>query len=141
MAELTAQEKERVRYHLGYMEVSSAPSIQLGIPKPLQTVFLLEDALTLLTNVYAVDRVRCILQTLDQIEGQLRAGTCTLVADKLGELQLHPLRAQGKLFTDSLEKEYRRWAQRLADVMGVPLYPYSQRFRASGPGAVLPVRS
>ncbi|KKK54507.1 hypothetical protein LCGC14_3083990, partial [marine sediment metagenome] len=42
---LTEAEKERVRYHLGYLQVSAAASIQLGIPRPLQTVFLLEQGL------------------------------------------------------------------------------------------------
>lgn len=136
---LTEEEKEKVRYHLGYLETSLAPSIQLGIPRPLQTVFLLEQGLNLIRNGFAVNRVRCTLKILDDIECKLFAGLQTLSAESLGELTLHPLRSQGKLFTDSLENEYRRWAGRLADILGVPLYPYSKRFRRVGPGTNVPV--
>ena len=136
---LSDQDKERCRYHLGYLETSSAASIQLGIPRPIQTVFLLEDALSLIQNEFAVNRVRCILDTLDSIEAQLAKAVGTLAADRLGNMQLHPLRAQGKLFTDSLEAERLRWAWRLADILGVPVYPYSQRFKKRGPGSNIPV--
>ena len=137
---LSDQDKERIRYHLGYLEVSSAPSIQLGIPRPIQTLFLVEDAMQLLGNVFAIKRVQCILDTLDGLEGQLRAAVPSLAADKLGQLQLHPLRARGQLFTDSIEREYVRWANRLADILGVPKYPYSARFRRTGPGSQIGFR-
>ena len=144
---LTEDEKERCRYHLGYMGTTfggshGAAGIAFGVPRPAQTVFLLEQAISnLLTNTFAVDRVRRMLFTLDKIEEQLQNALCTLIADKLGDLQLHPLRSQGKLFPDSLEREYLRWAKRLADHLGVPLYPYSDRFRTSGPGRSAPVTS
>ena len=93
----------------------------------------------MIQNEFAVNRVVCVLDILDGIEKKLAGAIGTLVADNLGTLQLHPLRAQGKLFTDSLEKEYCRWAKRLADILGVPLYPYSARFRKSGPGSGVPV--
>lgn len=137
---LTDEEKEKVRYHLGYLETSFAPSIQLGIPRPLQTVFLLEQGLTLLTNGFAVNRVRCILKILEDLECKLFGAVNTLSAGELGELKLHPLAHQGKLFTDSIEHEYVRWAGRLADVFGVPLYPYAKRFKKSGPGSTVSVR-
>ena len=137
---LNEADKERTRYHLGYLLVSFAPSIQLGIPRPLQTIFLVEQALETLRNKFAVERVRCLLDQLDRIEAQIAGSTCLLAADRLGNLQLHPLRQRGHLVTDSLEREYVRWASRLADILGVPLYPYSKRFRKSGPGAILPVR-
>lgn len=97
--------------------------------------------MTLLTNIYAIQRVRCILDILDGIEGNLVKAQQQLAVDSVGSIQLHPLRAQGKLSTDSLEKEYSRWAKRLADILGIPLYPYSARFRRSGPGSSLNVNS
>src|ERR1700690_2790040 len=135
----TEAEKERIRYHLGYLETSLAPSIAFGIPKPLQTVFLLEDSLGLIQNPYAADRVRHILCLLESLEKQLFEAVKTTAASELGTMKLHPLAAQGKLYTDSIEKEYGRWARRLADIMGVPLYPYSARFKKSGPGSSIPV--
>ena len=136
---LTDEEKEKTRYHLGYLETSLAPSIQLGIPRPLQTVFLLEQGLELLVNGFAVNRVRCILKILDDIECQLLSAISTLGATSLGNLTLHPLASKGILFTDSIEKEYKRWSSRLADILGVPKYPYAARNKRSGPGSMVPV--
>jgi hypothetical protein len=141
MPALNDSDKERVRYHLGYMDTSLAASIQLGIPRPVQTIFLVEDAMGLLASTQAVNRVICILDTMDKIETQLRGAIGTLAIDSVDKIQFHPLRAQGKLFTDSLESEYTRWAFRLADVLGVPIYPYSARFRKRGPGSNVPVSS
>lgn len=125
---LTEAEKERVRYHLGYMETSFAASLQFGIPRPAQTIFLLEQALTLLNNPDAIDRVRRVLFTLDDIEEKLRSALCVLVAEKLGDITLRGAEA-GLTYPDLLEREYVRWAKRLADIFGVPLYAYSDRFK------------
>ncbi len=130
---LTEAEKEKIRYHLGYMETSFAASMQLGIPRPVQTVFLLESAMSLLTNEGAVNRVRGILLQLERLEEQLKQATCSLVAKKLGDLELRDN------FPDLLEKEYGRWARRLADILGVPLYAFSTRFSRGGPGRSIPV--
>ena len=140
MPVLTDAEKERVRYHTGYMETSFAASLQMGIPRPIQTIFLLEQAMSLLVADAACDRVRGLLCRLDAIEEQLFRATKTLVAEKLGEMVLHPLRGRGVLATDSIEGEDRRWAHRLADILGIPLYPYSTRFQRSGPGTSIMVR-
>lgn len=133
MATLDNAEKERVRYHLGYMETSFAASMQLGIPRPVQTVFLLESAMGLITDGNAVQRVRSILAHLDHIEEQMKAATCSLVAEQVGDLKL-----RGNL-PDLLEREYVRWAKRLADMLGVPLYAYSDRFRKGSAGRSISV--
>jgi hypothetical protein len=134
---LTEEEKERVRFALGYPGTTfggeqAAAGIAFGISIPLQTAFLLEEAIqVLLTNPYAVDRARRILKTLDDIEQRLAAAGCVLVAEKVGEITLRGAKA-GETYPDLLEREYRRWAQRLADHLGVPLYPFSEKLR---PGA------
>jgi hypothetical protein len=140
MPALSDRDKERVRYSLGYMEIASAASIQLGIPRPMQTIFLLESAMNMLVDANAVRRVVCILDTLDEMESLLRKGVKTLVASQLGTLQLHPLKDRGILYTDSIEREFVRWAKRLADIFGVMPYPYSERFRRTGPGSNVGVR-
>lgn len=133
---LTDAEKERVRYHLGYLEVSGAASIQLGIPRPLQTVFLLEQGLN---NVIenAIPRVRRILNVMDGVEEKLHESQDRLAAKQLDSLQLRDNEP------DMLEKEYVRWGYRLADLFGVPIYPYSNRYKVFS-GVVagsIPVRS
>lgn len=134
---LTEGEKERIRYHLGYMETSfggnqAAASLAFGIPRPAQTMFLVESAIQeLLTNLFAVERVRGILQTMDNIELQIAAAACTLAAESLGEIKLRGA-TKGETFPDLLEREYVRWGYRLADVLGVPVYAYSKRYQSSG---------
>ena len=122
---LDAAEKERARYHLGYLGVQPAASIQLGIPRPLQTVFLVESALS---NVIeeAFPRVRKILRIMDDVECKLCEAQDRLAAKRLDALELRDNEP------DQLEREYTRWGQRLADVLGVPLYPYSSRYRNIG---------
>lgn len=119
---------------MGYLLTTLAPSIQLGIPQALPTLFILEQSLVLLTNQFAVERAQRILTKLDNLEAKLEAAQCTLVASELGSLKLHPLKDRGLLFTDSLEREYIRWVNRLADILGAPKYAYSERFRRRGPG-------
>ena len=119
---LDDSEKERVRYHLGYLEVSPAASIQFGIPRPLQTVFLVETAMqNLIEN--ATNRVRSIISVMDGIEQKL-----VEAQDRLAAIQLDSLKLRENE-PDMLEREYVRWGMRLADLLGAPIYPYSQRYR------------
>lgn len=139
MAALTDEEKERVRYHLGYLNVQMAGSIQYGLPRPIQTLFILELAMdNLIDNggqvtSFAVNRVRRILTVLDNIEAKLVDAQDRLAAEKLGELKIR----LGE--PDLLEGEYNRWARRLANQLGVPLYGYADRFKNSRAGSI-PVR-
>ncbi len=137
MAALTDQDKERIRYHTGYMETSFAASLQLGIPRPVQTVFLLENGMGLLTEVNAVARVRCILDVLDGIEKQMVLATKTAGTARVGNVEMRGAKA-GETHGDLLEREYVRWAGRLADVFGIPLYPYSARFRPKTAAGMVP---
>jgi hypothetical protein len=117
----------------------AAASVQLGMPRPIPTMFIVEDALTLLTNALAVRRCREILDTLDDIEQKLKAAICQLPAEQVGNIKLRSARA-GETVTDLIEREYARWAKRLADLLGVPLYPYSARFRGVVAGMIPRVR-
>lgn len=137
---LDEAEKERVRYHTGYMAASFAAAMQFGIPRPIQTIFLLEQAMNLLNNQFAVERVRRMLVTLDDIEERLGCLVLdTTAVAKIGDMELRGA-DYGKTHGDLLEREYVRWARRLADHFGVPLYPYAARFRTgAGPGSI-PVR-
>lgn len=139
MSALSDADKERVRYHLGYLNTSFAASLTLGIPRPVQTLFLVEDAMGLLIP-QTVPRVLCILDTMDGLETKLRRAVDQLGVSKIGELELHPLKDRGQLVTDSLEREYVRWGNRLADILGVPHYPFSARYAKRGPGSSIPVR-
>ena len=118
---LTPQEKERVRYHLGYPETNPAASLQFGIPRPVQTMFLVESAMNYILPE-AEFRVRHIIGVMDGIEQQLVAAQPRLAATQMDELHLREDE------TTRLEFEYVRWGCRLADVLGAPIYAYSTRY-------------
>lgn len=134
MAVLTPQEKARTRYHLGYLGVQVADSLSFGQPVPLQTLFIVEAAMENLIAEH-VPKVRSLLDILDGIECRLIAAADRLAAKRLDDLELRDNEP------DLLEKEYYRWAGRLADILGVPFYSYSNRFKGKGPtGGSIPVR-
>ncbi len=125
-----------MRHHTGYPEVQPAASIQFGIPKPLPLAFLIEQAMENLLDT-AIPRVRDILNILDNLEQQLVDAQCQLVADKVGEITLAgALDKKSRLVTERLETEYVRWAKRLVDIFGVPLYPFSSRFMSKRYGSI-----
>jgi hypothetical protein len=131
---LSPSERERVKYHLGYLGTSTAASIQYGLSRPIQTLFLVESAMT---NVMeeSVDRIRRILHVMDGIEEKLVEAQDRLAAMRLGDLELRETEP------DQLEHEYARWGNRLADLLGVPPYYYSPRYRGNGTKAgTVPVR-
>jgi hypothetical protein len=137
---LTNFEKVRIRYHLGYPMTAMAASVQLGVFKPVQTAFLLEDAFNLLIDPDVITIVQGLIATMDSLDAQILCAAPSLSAAKVGDIELHPLKGQGKLATDSLRKEYVEIGHRLADVVGCPIYPYAMRYQRSGPGTSIPVR-
>lgn len=120
-AALDTREVERVRYHMGYLSTAPAASINFGLPAPIQTLFLVDLAVTLLLPE-GVDRVRRILTILDRIEDKMIDGQDYLVANKIDGLEIR------EDHIDKLEDEYCRWASRLSDELGAPLYPGSTKF-------------
>jgi len=114
--------KDRIRYHLGYLSVNPASAITFGVPAPVQTLFLVESAMNLILPE-AIPRVYNIIQIMDDIECQMVQGQQYLPANKLGELEIR------KEHIEMLEDEYFRWACRLSDVLGCPLYPFAERFQ------------
>jgi len=132
-------EKSRIRYHMGYLQVTPAAAITYGIPTPIQTLFLLESAMDRVI-IQAEDRIRRLITVLDNIECRMIDAQNYLVADQLSDITLR------KDHINQLEDEYCRWAARLADTLGAPLYPGAERFRrlfgagGSMQAGVLPVR-
>ncbi len=117
---LTQTERERVKIHMGYGNVSMAASLTFGFPRPVQTMFLVEDAMNFL-NEDGVNRVRQIIGILDKIECRLVETVDVLIASRAGDTDIN-LQAP-----DMIEREYVRWADRLADALMVPKYPFSRR--------------
>lgn len=121
-ATFTNEERNAVLYHLGYFLADRVTTFALGIPSASQPMFIAEGQLGKLPQS-AKAWVSRVVGVLDGLELKLVEAQEYLVASKLGEMELrddHP---------DKLEKEYLRWAKRLADILAAPLNPYSERFR------------
>lgn len=125
---LSEADRERVRYHLGYLNVEPVSSIILGFPSASQAAFLVERAMDRVLP-FAIPRVLRHLQELDCIEDQMSGSRKRLEAQQLGELKLRNSNEE-PMEADLLEREYQRWAKRLADLLGVPINPFSERFRS-----------
>lgn len=132
-------EKERIKYHMGYTGQSTAAGLAYGLPVPIQTMFLVESAIDRL-NTGSEDRVRKLITILDQVECRMEGAMDYLTVDRVDSIEIRSDQI------DKLEDEYCRWASRLADVLGSPLYPGSSKFRrlfgAGGPNQAgsIPVR-
>lgn len=119
---LDASEKERVKYHMGYTAQSTATGLAYGLPIPVQTMFLVESAMDRVNGI-ALDRVRKLVSTLDEIECRMLGALDYLAVQQVDSIQIR----QDQI--DKLEDEYCRWAARLADTIGAPLYPGAERFK------------
>lgn len=132
-AVLSDEEKNRIRYHTGYLVVDPVASIQLGVPRASQPMFLVESAMNSIPE-HAVGMVRKFIGIIDGIEDKLVECMERFAASALGEITLRDNEA------DMLEREYARWARRLADILGVPLNPFCERFRGIGSSLNIPVQ-
>lgn len=117
----TDQEKERIRYSLGYLGASSAASIQLGMPRPLQTLFLVDDAISLILAT-SEDRVRKILGIMDDIEEKLIDAQDRLAATRVDTIDIRSDEM------DRLEEQWVRWGKQLSSILGAPVYKYNDRY-------------
>lgn len=119
---LDPNEKERVRYHMGYLEVQPAAALTFGIPAPIQTLFLVESAMDRILPT-AEDRVRKIITIMDTIECREEGALDYLVVSRVDDIEIRPDHIE------KLEEQYAKWASKLSDVLGAPLYQYSAKFK------------
>lgn len=134
MASLSESDRVRVRHHMGYLNVEPGSSIALGFPSAQQPEFLVERAMNNVID-QAVGRIIDTLDTLDCLESDMRSASKQLAVQQLGEMKLRNSNDEPNV-CDLLEREYVRWAKRLADDLGAPLNVFSERFRSLAGGAV-----
>ncbi len=116
---------------MGYTSCSTGPAIQFGLAIPLQTLFILNEAMNNFPEV-ATPRVVQILGILDNLLfGKLVESQDFLAAFKLGDMTLRPEK-RGSTHPDLLRREYVFYTDLLADTLGVPKYPFSRRFQNAG---------
>lgn len=133
-AVLTDEEKGRIRYHLGYGNVTAVSTIALGIPARTQPSFLVDGAMNLIP-ASQVQIIRRLVGILDGIEGKKLEGLERLAASQVGEITMN------KDEQRMLDREYVTWAKRLADTLLVPLNPYSDRWSSGLQSLSTPVRN
>lgn len=126
-------DKQRARKHLGYMAVRVASSFAFGVPQLTATQYMLESALERVLPVAEADVVK-LLDRLDCIDEALFQAHGDLFASRVADLE--PNLEQPA----ALELEYARWAQRLADLLGVIPYPFAPRFASMMGGGVGNIR-
>lgn len=127
-AQLSEDEKARVRRHLGYPEVSTNVVYTAGLSTPTMALAMIESAMTRL-SVEGVGRVRELLDVLDMLEKKMLKAACYVTVNRIGDIEMRP--ANGMQGTDLLEKEYIRWMKRLADCIGVAPHPFSSKVSGS----------
>jgi len=118
---LTPEEKTWVRYHLGFVGVTSIATFALGAPAAIETQFIIESAMNLLL-LESEGIVRDILGKLGGILSQMVDDHELLAIERLGEITIR------KDEHDALRKEYLFWQRSLGNVFGVRPNPYDQRF-------------
>jgi len=128
------EEKGRVLYHLGYTNQNPVLTLSLGIPALTQPAFLAAGAMDRVPESQA-QIIRDLIGKMDALHNKLADAQDYLVAGKLGEIEIN------LDVCDALEKEYTRWAQRLADALGAIVNPYSVRFNGGRQPINVRVRS
>ena len=126
---LSLENRERARYHMGYMDVVQASSFAFAIPQATQPQFLFESAIQRV-QPWAEARVIKLLDTMDAIECKMMAAAGDLFARRAGDLEFNLEQP-----TD-LEREYVRWGCRLGDILGVMPYPWSEKYRILSNGGL-----
>lgn len=136
MAELplTEAEKQLISYHLGYPLADSTTRVGMGVPGPTKMGFLVQGQLGLVPDGL-LPKARRLLCLLESVELAIQGSLDELSAEQMGNMKLRGAE-KGQTVTDLKEREYCRWAQRLADLLGVPLYPYAKRFSGSRTGNI-----
>ncbi len=131
LAVFSEDEQDSIRYHLGYTNVAINPSLSLGIPALGQAIFLIKSAMLRLRESSA-GRVRAQVATLESIERKMTEALKRFEAAEVDGIKLRGVN-DDRTETDLLEKEYDRWGNRLANLFGVPYYPFAKRYQQGNP--------
>lgn len=133
---LNEKEKAAIRNYMGYPQVATAAIISLGLPDKSTYNFIIENNMQ---NVLAEGEahIRHALQQLGCIEEQITQARSNLqLAAVTGAV-----RFRGGDGTADLWEQYNMWVAQLADLLGAPPNPFSDRLRRIGygtPGVIEP---
>lgn len=133
-AQFTDEEKVRIRWHTGYLNVSSVQTFALGLPAGVQTQYLIEGAMDKLMPE-ALPLFREILGVLDGIIKQMVGDLELLAVDSVGSIKI---RADEQ---PRLRDEYIFHRAGLCNMLGIIPNPFDVRFGggSGGPSLNIPV--
>lgn len=119
-AQLTLEERARIRHHMGFMNVQSVHTYALGVPATVEQSFLIEGAMT---NVMpeALGLVRQQLAILDEIQCLMVSNLELLTVVKVAEIEIN------QKMMSALEVRYDYWRQSLGNLFGVIPNPFDKR--------------
>jgi hypothetical protein len=100
-----------------------SPSLSIGVPIDTPMLTLLQRTFELLLP-QAEDLVRMLLNRCDVKDQEVADCSIRMQASKVDGVELRKDEA------DALEREYMRAVARLADTLGVTIYPYSERIKS-----------
>lgn len=123
---LSAQDKARVRYHMGYPQVTQAQTFVVGgVPAPMELNFLIEGAMNKIAPE-SEGTFRGLLDKLDGIEAQMIQDQPNIAAKQVGNVT--PNQDEFK----QLIYQYQYWQGQLSNMLAVPVNPFDKRFAAMG---------
>lgn len=121
---LTEQQRIRVRYHMGYLQVADAYTFVLGSPASVETTFIIEGAMDRLLE-HAIPLLLQIVDTLDRIECQKVDDLENMAVESIGDIRIN-LKEQRQLVS-----EYDYWVATLSNMLGCPRNPFDKRLQAT----------
>jgi|SRR5580693_661913 hypothetical protein len=124
---LTDEEKVRVRFHTGYLNVSDAQSFALGLPAGVQTQFLIEGAMDKLMPS-GLPLFREHLAILDGIIAQMVGDLELLAVESIATINVRLTEQK------ELTERYIWFRSGLCNMLGILPNPYDMRFGGGGTG-------
>jgi hypothetical protein len=122
-------DRVRVRHHMGYHNVGTAQTFQLGLPKATQIDFMIEGAMNVVLES-AYPKLYQLLDRLDCIECEVFGGSDLADIDSMGEIKVNRKRLS------ELAQYYKIAQQALANLLGVIPNFWDQRTWLGGGGVI-----
>ena len=119
-AALTLEERAQIRDHMGFMNVSSVLTYQLGVPAAVEQSFLIEGAMNKILPE-ALATVRQHLEVLNTIRCAMVENLDLLSVNRVGDIEVNR-----KLMTE-YQTQYDWWRQSLGNLLGVIPNPFDKR--------------
>lgn len=120
---ITTADIARARKHMGYPAAQAGVGYAFGYPILTQPSYLFETQIQHIIPANEAQLVR-ILDVLDGIECRMiDSATTGWPATSAESVEFN------REEPNDLEREYTRWANRLADLIGCPLNPWAERFK------------